>query len=200
LKVSKKTEKIILNSYQYQTKNVNKCFAREELNLIEFEECSFIGCDFSACNFLGVTFISCSFLNCQFEGAQINHVALRSVRFIECNLKNLNFAMCDRLLFEVYFENCQLDFSKFYTLPLNKAQFISCSLLAVDFMNANINGVLFDRCDLHRTEFNGAIALKADFYSSENFTINPTKTKVEKAVFAQGKLGGLVANIGLKLY
>jgi uncharacterized protein YjbI with pentapeptide repeats len=108
--------------------------------------------------------------------------------------------MCNRLLFEVYFENCQLDFSKFYTLPLNKAQFIGCSLLAVDFMNANIKEVMFDRCDLHRSEFNGAMAHKADFYSSENFTINPAKTKVEKAVFAQGKLAGLVGNIGLNLH
>lgn len=108
--------------------------------------------------------------------------------------------MCNRLLFEVYFENCQLDFAKFYTLPLNKAQFIGCSLLAVDFMNANIKEVLFDRCDLHRSEFMGAMAQKADFYSSENFSINPAKTKVEKAVFAKGKLGGLVATLGLKLH
>ena len=108
--------------------------------------------------------------------------------------------MCNRLLFEVYFEKCQLDFAKFYTLPLNKAQFIGCSLLAVDFMNANIKEVLFDRCDLHRSEFMGAMAQKADFYSSENFTINPAKTMVEKAVFAQEKLDGLVATIGLKLH
>ena len=108
--------------------------------------------------------------------------------------------MCNRLLFEVYFENCQLDFSKFYTLPLNKAQFIGCSLLAVDFMNANIKEVLFDRCDLHRSEFNGAMAHKADFYSSENFTINPAKTKVEKAVFAATKLEGLVNQIGIKVH
>ena len=107
--------------------------------------------------------------------------------------------MCNRLLFEVYFENCQLDFAKFYTLPLNKAQFIGCSLLAVDFMNANIKEVMFDRCDLHRSEFNGAMAQKADFYSSENFSINPAKTKVEKAVFAESKLGGLTRHLGLKL-
>jgi uncharacterized protein YjbI with pentapeptide repeats len=108
--------------------------------------------------------------------------------------------MCNRLLFDVYFEKCQLDFAKFYTLPLNKAQFIGCSLLAVDFMNANIKEVLFDRCDLHRSEFNGAMAHKADFYSSENFTINPAKTKVEKAVFAATKLEGLVNQIGIKVH
>jgi uncharacterized protein YjbI with pentapeptide repeats len=107
--------------------------------------------------------------------------------------------MCDRLLFEVYFENCQLDFSKFYTLPLNKAQFIGCSLLAVDFMNSNIKEVIFDRCDLHRSEFEGALAQKADFYSSENYSINPSKTKLNKAVFAESRLAGLTTHLELKL-
>lgn len=107
--------------------------------------------------------------------------------------------MCDRLLFEVYFERCRLDFSKFYTLPLNGAQFVECSILAVDFMNANLKEVIFDRCDLHRTEFMGALAQKADFYSSENYNINPSKTKLNKSVFAMSKLAGLTAHLGLKL-
>jgi uncharacterized protein YjbI with pentapeptide repeats len=188
-----------LNSYIYQSTIANTCFTRDELNLTEFEDCTFIDCNFGACNFLGVTFLSCSFRDCQFEGAQINHVALRSVKFVNCNLKNLNFAMCDRLLFEVTFDHCRLDFSKFYTLPLHGAQFSFCSLLAVDFMKADIQAVVFDSCDLHRTEFEGALAQKANFYSSENYSINPAKTNVTKAIFSAEKLGGLVVHHQLKI-
>ncbi len=188
-----------MTTYIYQSTIANKCFTRDELNLTEFEECSFIDCNFGACNFLGVTFLSCSFRDCQFEGAQINHVALRSVKFVNCNLKNLNFAMCDRLLFEVTFDHCCLDFSKFYTLPLHGAQFSFCSLLAVDFMKANVQAVVFDSCDLHRTEFEGALAQKANFYSSKNYSINPSKTNLTKAIFSAEKLGGLVVHHQLKI-
>lgn len=114
-------------------------------------------------------------------------------------MKNLNFAMCDRLLFEVEFDHCRLDFSKFYTLPLHAAKFTNCSVLAVDFMKANLQAVLFDTCDLHRAEFEGALAQKADFYSSENYSINPSKTKLNKAVFAESRLAGLTTHLGLKL-
>ena len=189
-----------MTSYIYQSTIANKCFTRDELNLTEFEDCTFIDCDFGACNFLGVTFLSCSFRYCQFEGAQINHVALRSVKFVNCNLKNLNFAMCDRLLFEVEFDHCRLDFSKFYTLPIHAANFTNYSLLAVDFMKTNLQGVLFDYCDMHRAEFEVALAQKANFYSSENYSINPSKTKLNKAVFASTKLEGLVNQIGLKIH
>ena len=107
--------------------------------------------------------------------------------------------MCDRLLFEVTFDHCRLDFSKFYTLPLHAAQFTNCSLLAVDFMKANLQGVLFDNCDLHRAEFEGAQAQKANFYSSENYSINPAKTNLTKAIFSAEKLGGLVVHHQLKI-
>lgn len=188
-----------MNSYIFKKKFHFKSFEREELNTTEHEQCTFNNCHFGSCNFIGVTFIDCVFNDCVFDEAQLNHVALRSVKFIRCSMKNLNFAMCDRLLFEVKFDHCRLDFSKFYTLPLHAAQFTNCSLLAVDFMKANLQGVLFDNCDLHRSEFEGALAQKADFYSSENYSINPAKTKLNKSVFAMSKLAGLTAHLGLKL-
>jgi uncharacterized protein YjbI with pentapeptide repeats len=107
--------------------------------------------------------------------------------------------MCDRLLFEVEFDHCRLDFSKFYTLPIHAANFTNCSLLAVDFMKTNLQGVLFDYCDMHRAEFEGALAQKANFYSSENFSINPSKTSLAKATFSAKKLGGLLEHHQLKI-
>ncbi len=188
-----------MSTYIFQEKTTHKSYSRDELNNSEWEQSLFVNCSFSSCNWIGVSFIDCVFENCLFDGAQLNHVALRSVRFINCSMKNLNFAMCDRLLFAVWFEQCRLDFSKFYTLPLNAALFNNCSLLAVDFMKANLQAVVFDKCDLHRAEFEGALAQKADFYSSENYSINPAKTKLTKAVFAESKLTGLTAHLGLKI-
>jgi uncharacterized protein YjbI with pentapeptide repeats len=40
--------------------------------------------------------------------------------------------------------------------------FTDSSLVAVDFMSTNLTAVLFSNCDLYRSEFEKAIADKAD--------------------------------------
>ncbi|TRX38375.1 pentapeptide repeat-containing protein [Flavobacterium restrictum] len=167
-------------------------YDKEALNFKEFECCTFTNCNFSDCNFIAVTFIDCVFNSCMFNGTQINHVALRTVRFNDCEIKEVNFAMCDKLIFEVHFKDCVLDFSKFYTLKLKGTTFINCSLIAIDFMATDLTEVLFENCDLYRSEFAKAIANKANFKTSFNYTIDPTKTKLKKAIFGLKGLKGLL--------
>lgn len=167
-------------------------YGEQEVNLKEFECCTFNDCDFSQCNFIGVVFIDCIFNDCLFSGAKINHVALRSVFFNRCKMEEVNFAMCDKLIFEVHFKECVLDFSKFYTLKIKGTTFIDCSLVAVDFMNTDLTEVAFDNCDLYRSEFAKAIANKSNFKKSYNYTIDPTKTKLKKAIFSLNEVKGLL--------
>jgi uncharacterized protein YjbI with pentapeptide repeats len=42
----------------------------------------------------------------------------------------------------------------------------------------------FDNCDLYRAEFDKATANKADFRTSNNYSIDPSKTKKSKAQFS----------------
>lgn len=170
----------------------NLNYSENELNLKEFESCVFNSCDFSNCNFIGVTFIDCVFNNCNFNSCKINHVALRTVAFIRCKIKEVNFSMCDKLIFDLSFDTCQLDFSKFYALKMKQTIFKNCSLIAVDFMGTDLTDAIFDRCDLYKSEFDKAIANKADFRTSYNFTIDPEKTKLQKAIFSLEGLKGLL--------
>jgi uncharacterized protein YjbI with pentapeptide repeats len=170
----------------------NITYGEQEVNLKEFECCTFNNCDFSQCNFIGVIFIDCTFNDCIFSGAKINHVALRTVLFNRCKMEEINFAMCDKLIFEVHFKECILDFSKFYTLKIKGTTFIDCSLIAVDFMSCDLTEVVFDNCDLYRSEFAKANANKANFKTSYNYTIDPTKTKLKKAVFSLNEVKGLL--------
>lgn len=165
----------------------------EDLNFKEFERCVFDRCDLGRCVFLAVTFIDCVFNDCVFSGAKINYVALRTVTFNDCRIEDVNFAMCDKLIFDIAFNRCRLDFSKFYTLKIKGTVFTDCSLIAVDFMAADLTGVVFDRCDLYRAEFAKAIANKADFRTSHNYGIDPEKTKLRKARFSILQLKGLLA-------
>jgi uncharacterized protein YjbI with pentapeptide repeats len=100
--------------------------------------------------------------------------------------------MCNKLIFEIAFNDCILDFSKFYTLKLKGTSFIKCSIIAVDFMSADLTEAKFDFCDLYRSEFDKAIANKANFKTSYNYTINPEKTKIKKAIFSLEGLKGLL--------
>lgn len=167
-------------------------YDEKEVNLKEFECCTFNNCDFSQCVFVAVTFIDCTFNDCIFSGAKINYVAFRTVFFNRCKISDVNFAMCDKLIFEIHFKECILDFSKFYTLKIKGTTFIDCSIIAVDFMSTDLTEVVFDNCDLYRSEFAKAIANKANFKTSYNYTIDPSKTKIKKAVFSLNELKGLL--------
>src|SRR4051812_27431166 len=90
----------------------HKIFDRDDMNLKEFEGCTFSHCDFTASNFIGITFIDCVFSFCNFNATKINHAAFRTVHFKDCSIIDVNFAMCDKLIFEIHFENCKVDFSK----------------------------------------------------------------------------------------
>ena len=70
--------------------------------------------------------------------------------------------------------------------------FTNCSIVAVDFMSTDLTEVVFENCDLYRTEFAKAIANKADFKTSYNYTIDPTKTKLKKAIFSLNEAKGLL--------
>jgi uncharacterized protein YjbI with pentapeptide repeats len=167
-------------------------YAKDGVNFKEFERCIFNDCDFSQCTFLAVTFIDCVFNGCNFNATKINYVAFRTATFNRCQMKDINFAMVDKLIFEIAFYDCVLDFSKFYTLKIKETIFQNCSLVAVDFMGADLTGVVFDRCDLYRSEFAKAIANKTNFKTSINYTIDPEKTKLKKAIFAMEGLKGLL--------
>lgn len=179
--------------YELEKTFTHLTYTKDSLDHTDFEGCVFNHCTFSEATFVGVTFIDCTFNNCNFNNAKINYVAFRTAHFNKCKIKDVNFAMCDKLIFEIHFNSCMLDFSKFYALKIKGTTFTNCSLIAVDFMATDLTEVLFDNCDLYRSEFNKAIALKADFSTSYNYTIDPERTKIKKAVFSINGLKGLLS-------
>jgi uncharacterized protein YjbI with pentapeptide repeats len=64
--------------------------------------------------------------------------------------------------------------------------------VAVDFMGTDLSEVVFENCDLYRSEFDKAIANKTNFKTSYNYSINPEKTKIKKAIFSLEGVKGLL--------
>jgi uncharacterized protein YjbI with pentapeptide repeats len=63
---------------------------------------------------------------------------------------------------------------------------------SIDFMATDLTESVFDNCDLYRAEFDKAIANKANFKTSYNYTIDPSKTKLKKATFSLNEVKGLL--------
>ena len=59
-------------------------------------------------------------------------------------------------------------------------------------MATDLTESILDNCDLYRAEFDKAIANKANFKTSYNYTIDPSKTKLKKAIFSLNKVKGLL--------
>ena len=82
--------------------------------------------------------------------------------------------------------------TNFYLVMGVGTTFTNTSLVAVDFMVADLSEVVFENCDLYRSEFDKAIANKTNFKTSFNYTINPEKTKIKKAIFSLEGVKGLL--------
>lgn len=65
-------------------------------------------------------------------------------------------------------------------------------MVSVDFMESDLTEALFDNCNLRLAVFSDSILIKSDFYSSYNFSINPEKNKLKKAIFSQENIKGLL--------
>ena len=176
--------------YDKEFKNV--IFPKYGISQKEYENCTFNYCDFTDCNFTGAIFVDCTFNHCNFKEAKIGNVGLRGVMFIDSNFTSVNFAMTDQKIYEFHFTNCLLDYAMFYKLKLKGMQFTNCSMVSVDFMESDLTDALFDNCNLRLAVFSDTNLNKADFYSSHNFSINPVKNKVKKAIFSQENVKGLL--------
>lgn len=172
-------------------------FLEADIKHKEYENCTFHNCDFTSCTFQSVYFVDCVFFDCNFNDTKVNYVSLRGVQFNGCNFTNVNFAMTDQVIYDFGFKDCLLDYAKFYALKLKKMQFINCSMISVDFMGSDLTEAVFDNCNLRRAVFIDTIANKTDFYTSYDYTIDPEKNKLKKAVFSTEGLKGLLEKYDL---
>lgn len=185
------------SDFIYDKTYKNTIFGAYEIQRKEFENCTFDNCDFTQANFSGTLFIDCTFYECNFKEAKIGHVGFRNALFNHCNFTSVNFAMTDQVIHEFHFNTCLLDYAQFYALKLKKITFTNCSMVSVDFMQTDLSETLFDNCNLRLAVFTDANCEKADFYTSHDFTIDPEKTKLKRAIFSSEGIKGLLTKYNL---
>ena len=77
-------------------------------------------------------------------------------------------------------------------MNLQNTRFIKSALHEIDFTETNLNGAVFDHCDLSNSIFDGTKLEKADLRSAYNYSIDPERNRLKKAKFSLSGVIGLL--------
>lgn len=164
----------------------------DELELANYENCSFQSCVLANGDFSNIKFSDCTFKQCDLSMAVLEKTAFQNVTFIDCKLLGIAFEHCNPLLLAMRFEQCQLNFSSFFEQQLKGTLFKDCQLHEVDFSQANLSKAQFVKCDLQDATFDQTVLEQADFSSAFNYRIDPENNRIKRARFAPSGLAGLL--------
>jgi uncharacterized protein YjbI with pentapeptide repeats len=180
----------------------NQIFDKVELPLkgtleTHFEDCTFLNCDFTETDFSTCDFAKCTFDSCNFSMVKFPVIGLDEIQFHQCKMIGVDFSYTKDFLFAVSFSNCVLDYAAFMKKKNRKSCFNNCSLKGADFSEADFTSAVFERCDFTAAVFMRTILVGANFVSAYNFTIDPEKNQLRKALFSPEGLVGLLQNYGI---
>jgi uncharacterized protein YjbI with pentapeptide repeats len=75
---------------------------------------------------------------------------------------------------------------------MKKTVFENCKVMENDFTECDLTGSTFEGCDFAGSIFIQSNIEKADFRTSNNYSINPENNKISKARFAVPGVTGLL--------
>lgn len=105
-----------------------------------------------------------SFRQMDLSNATLGQVTARRVEFLGCRATGLSIDFT--LAQDVYFEGCQLDFTNFRIgQTKNALVFKSCTFTEAAF-SGDLSNVVFNDCELTKTEFEATKAAGCDFTGS----------------------------------
>lgn len=174
-------------------------FTDQRVNNREFDGCIFKNCDFSNSDFSGNTFLDCEFYDCNLSNLYLRGTSLKQVHFENCKLLGIQFNECDDFLFAVDFNSCNVDYASFINKKMLKAKFINSSVREVNFTSTDLTKATFDDSNLQGAIFQNTILKEANFYSAQNYTIDPEANMLKKAKFSKEGLPGLLDKYDIKI-
>jgi fluoroquinolone resistance protein len=169
-----------------------KDFTKSNLEIGEYERCTFKGLDISNTDLSNFVFSECTFLNCNLSNCKVKETAFREVEFTDCKLLGLHFEDCKAFLFSIYVVNCNLNLSCFFQVNLKRSKIKNSSLHEVDFTSADLSNLHLDNWDLLNATFMGTNLEAADLRLAINYSIDPELNKIKKAKFSSTGIAGLL--------
>ncbi len=174
-------------------------YAEQRIIGREFQSCTFKNCDFSGTDLSTTKFLECTFESCNLSMAKLERTTLTDVVFKGCKLMGINFSLTKSFMFSVSIEDCPLDYSSFMDKKMVKTYFKKTTLKEVTFSRAILTGSVFDDCDLSGAIFNQTDLSSVNFAAAYNYIIEPELNTLNKAIFSQQGLPGLLTTYGIKI-
>ena len=82
---------------------------------------------------------------------------------------------------------------------IKKTTFKNSQLQEVDFTESELSYSVFDYCDLTRATFYNTNIEKADFRTSNNYSIDPENNQIKKARFSLPAAAGLLDKYDIEI-
>ena len=173
--------------------------AISKLEKAEYENCHFIQCSFNEENLSNYIFSDCTFEACDLSNVKIANTSFKGVQFVHCKLFGLKFEEANPFLLSLSFDTCMLNFASFYKVKLKSTLFSTCTLHEVDFSGSDLTDAMFDGSDFRSSTFDGTILKNANFRTSYNFSIDPSRNQLTKAKFSKENCLGLLDHLKIEI-
>jgi len=167
--------------------------------MTDFNNITFKNTDFSNKNLDSFEFVDCIFNACDFSMSKLENVVLTRAKFVNCKLLGVDFSVCSKFAFSLSFEDCLMNYTLFHKNDLKKTEFKGCHIKEANFFETNLNSSNFENCDLSDTIFDRCDLSKADFRTSNNYTINPNDNIIRKAQFSYPGVLGLLNHYNISI-
>jgi fluoroquinolone resistance protein len=174
-------------------------FRIEQLPKGEYDSCQFKNCDFSNGDFSGIIFLDCTFVSCNLSMVKMTKTTFSNVLFKDSKLLGTVFNQCNSIGITFKFEDCFLDNSSFYQLKIRNTLFKNTRLHDVDFTETDLISAVFMNCDLNNVKFENTLLEKADFRTSYNYILDPTRNRIKKAKFSLNEVVGLLSQFNIEI-
>lgn len=158
--------------------------------------CTFEGCDFSKVKICDTHFEECTFERCNLSLTSF-HCQLTDVRFVECKIVGTDFTGLNKFSTINAFSKCNLSYATFVGARIVASRFENCTIADCDFTNTDLNKTVFENCDLTGSTFEQTNLEKCDFETSSGFTINPNSNRLQKTIFSNSELHGLLSHLNI---
>lgn len=149
-----------------------------QLEMGEYENCTFTKVNLNQADLSGFKFIDCAFIEADLTLIKLSNTLLRNVQFTSSKIMGVMFDAASGFGLAISFKSCILNNSSFYRVNLKDTLFINSTLKEVDFTESNLSNSLFDYCDLAGSIFDNTNLHKADLSTSFNYNIDLNRNKM----------------------
>lgn len=178
-------------------------FNNGQIDLAEFNTCTFVKCTLRETIFNACKFRDCTFKSCDLSLIKLNKCSLVETTFEDSQLVGINWTEAlwpSKFFFKtVDFYRCALNHSTFMGLNLKKVTFKQCVAHDVDFSEANLSQSNCTYTDFSNSRFFHTNLSEADFSGASQYAIAPVLNTLKKTRFSLPEAMALLYGLDIVL-